>query len=82
VLNDVRQTEIETAKLLVPKPSAFDVEMATATEKKSPVIDQIPEEIIKARGGTNHSGTHTLINSIWYKEELPEQWEGVEHCTY
>jgi hypothetical protein len=47
VLNDVRPTEIETAELIVPKPSAFDVEIATK-KQKNPVIDPIPEEIIKA----------------------------------
>ena len=84
MLNDVRETEIQTAELLVPNPSSFGVEMATEKLKKekNSVIDQIPEEIIKAGGGTNHSGIHTLINSIWNKEELPEQWEGVDHFTY
>jgi hypothetical protein len=33
-VNDMRQTEIHTAKLLVPKPSAFEVEMATEKLKK------------------------------------------------
>jgi len=48
--NDVRRGEIETAELLVPKPSAFEVEMATEKLKrhKNPVNDQISEEIIKA----------------------------------
>jgi len=41
VLNDVRQNEIETAELLVPKPSAFEVEMTAGG--KNPVIVQIPE---------------------------------------
>jgi uncharacterized protein (DUF305 family) len=83
-LGDVRQTEIQTVELLVPKPNAFDVEMANEKLKrhKNPVIDQIPEEIIKAEGGTIRSGIHTLINSIWNKEELPEEWEGVDHRTY
>ena len=67
----------------MPKPSAFDVEMAT---EKNPVIDQIPEEIIKVGGGTIRSGIHNIFNyisnSIWNKEELPEQWEGADHCTY
>jgi hypothetical protein len=37
-------------ELLVPKPSAFEVEMAIekVIRYKSPGIDQIPEEIIKA----------------------------------
>jgi hypothetical protein len=39
-------------------------------------IDQIPAELIKAGGRTIHSEHHKLINSIWKKEELPEQWKG------
>jgi hypothetical protein len=40
---------------------------------KSPGIDQIPAELIKAGCGTIHSEIHRLINSIWNKEELPKQ---------
>jgi len=39
---------------------------------KSPSIDQIPEELIKAVGRTIRFETHNLINSVWNKEELPE----------
>jgi hypothetical protein len=48
--NDVRQAEINTAEPLVPEPSAFEVEMAIEKLKryKSPGIDQIPAELIKA----------------------------------
>ena len=42
---------------------------------KSPGIDQIPAELIKAGGRTNLSEIHKLINSIWNKEKLPEQWK-------
>jgi hypothetical protein len=44
-VNDVRQTEIHTAELLVPEPSAFDVEFAIEKLKshKLPGIDHIPE---------------------------------------
>jgi hypothetical protein len=42
---------------------------------KSPGIDQIPAELIKAGGRTICSEIHKLINSIWNKEELPEQWK-------
>jgi hypothetical protein len=47
--SDVRQTEIHTAELLVPEPSAFKVEMAIEKLRsyKSPGIDQIPAELIK-----------------------------------
>jgi len=50
--------------------------------EKNPVVGQIPEENTKAGGGTILSGIHTLINSIWDKEELPEEWEGIDHYTY
>ena len=53
-VSDVRETEIHVAESLVPKLSAFEVE--TAIEKlkrhKSPHIDQIPTELIKAGGKT------------------------------
>jgi hypothetical protein len=42
---------------------------------KSPGIDQIPAEMIKAGGRTILSEIHKLINSIWNKEELPERWK-------
>jgi hypothetical protein len=35
----------------------------------------IPAELIKAGGRTIRSEIHKLINSIWNKEELPEQWK-------
>ena len=76
-VNDVRQTEIHTAELLVPDLSAFEVEMAVENLKRhnSPGIDQIPAELIKAWGRTIHSEIHKLINSIWNMEELPEEWK-------
>jgi len=48
--NDVRQTEIHTAEQPMPDPSAVEVELAIERVKshKSPGIDQIPEELIKA----------------------------------
>jgi hypothetical protein len=36
---------------------------------------QIPAELIKAGGRTIHSEIHEVINSIWNKKELPEQWK-------
>jgi mannosyltransferase OCH1-like enzyme len=69
----------------VPEPSAIEVEMATEILKrhKSPGIDSITAELIKAGGRTFHSEIHKLINSIWNKEELPEQWKKyIIVCTY
>jgi len=75
-VNDVRQREIQTAELPVPEPSAFEVEKAIGKLKThtSPGIYQITAEVFKAGGRTIHSEFHKLINSIWNKEELPEQW--------
>jgi len=42
---------------------------------KSPGIDQIPAELIQAGGNTLYSEIHKLINSIWNKEELQQQWK-------
>jgi hypothetical protein len=42
---------------------------------KSPGSDQILAEMIPAGGKTLKSEIHKLINSIWDKEELPDQWK-------
>jgi len=65
-VSDVRQTYIHTAKQLVADPSACEVEMAIEKLKghKSLGTDQIPSELIKARGRTICSEIHKLINSI------------------
>jgi hypothetical protein len=75
--NNVRQTEIHTAEPLVPEPSVFEVEMAIEKLKryKSPGIDQIPADLIKAGSSKICSDIHKLINSVWNKEELREQWK-------
>ena len=41
---------------------------------KSPGIDEILAELIKAGGGTICGEIHKLITSIWKKEKLPEEW--------
>ena len=76
-VNYVRQGDIHTAEPLVPLPSAFEIEMAIEKLQRhiSPGTDQIPAELMKAGGRTIHSGIHNLTNSIWNKEELPEQWQ-------
>ena len=55
----------------------FELEMAIEKLKryKSPGIDQIPAQLIKARGGKIHSEIHKLVNSIWNKGALPEKWK-------
>jgi hypothetical protein len=42
---------------------------------KSPGSDQILVELIQARGGTLVCLIRKLINCIWNKEELPDQWK-------
>ena len=75
-VKDVRQAEIYIEPL-VPEPSAFEVELAIEKLKnhKSPDIDQIPAEVIKAGGRTIRCEILKLIISIWNKEELPDEWK-------
>ena len=42
---------------------------------KSPGVDQIPAELIKAGGRTIRCEIHKLIISIWNKGELPVEWK-------
>jgi hypothetical protein len=76
-VNEVRQTEIHTAEPLVHEPSVFEFEMAIEMLKghKSPGINQIPAELIKAGYRTIRSEIHKRNISIWNKEELPEEWK-------
>jgi len=76
-VNNVRQTEIQSAEPLVPEPSASEVELAIEKLKshKSPGIDQIPAGLIKVGGKTICCEIHKLIISIWNKEELLEEWK-------
>ena len=57
------------------EPSVFEFEIAIEKLKshKSPDIEQIPSELINAGGKTIPSEAHKLINSIWNKEEPPEE---------
>jgi hypothetical protein len=42
---------------------------------KSPGSDQTPAELIQAGGKILLSAIHKLINSVWNKEELTDQWK-------
>ena len=59
------------------EPSVFEFEMSTEKLKrhKSPGIDQIPAELTKVGSRTIRTEIHTLVNSLWNMEELPEEWE-------
>ena len=61
----------------MPEPSVLEVELAIEKLKshKSPGIDQIPAELVKAGGSTVLSAIHKLIIAIWNKEELPGKWK-------
>ena len=61
-----RQREKHVTEPLVPEPSTFEVELAVEKLKshKSPGIDQIPVELIKARDRTILYEIHKLIISI------------------
>jgi len=76
-VNDVRQTEIHTAEPLAPEPRASEFELAIEKLKsrKSPGIDQIPAELIKAGGKTICCEIHRLIIYACGVE-------GVDHFTY
>jgi hypothetical protein len=62
------------AEPLVPGPSLLEAEIATA-KLKSPGSDEILAELIQAAGEILLSAFHKLINSVWNKEELPDQWK-------
>jgi len=76
-VKDVTQAEIHTAEPLVPEPSAAEVELVIDKLKshKSPGIDQIPAELIKAGDRAIFLEIHKLITSVWKKEKLPEEWK-------
>jgi hypothetical protein len=76
-VSDVRQIELHTAEPLVPGPSRLEVEVAIAKLKKykSAGSAEIPAELIQAGGEILLSEIHKLINSVWNKEELPDQWK-------
>ena len=59
----------------MPEPSAIEVEKAIKKLKrsKSPGIDQISAELIKAGCRAIRPEIHKLVNSIRRKEELPDE---------
>jgi hypothetical protein len=69
--------DIHTAEPLVPEPSLDEVEIGIGKLKsyKSPGTDNIPAELIKARGETLCYEIHRLIFCTGNKEELPQQWK-------
>jgi hypothetical protein len=76
-VNYVRQIEVHTNEPLAPGTSHPEAEIAIAKLKryKSPGSDEILAELIQAGGETLLSMVHKLINSVWNKEELLDQWK-------
>jgi hypothetical protein len=76
-VSDVRQIEIHLAEPLLPGPSRLEVEIAIAKLKryKSPGSDEIPAELIQAGGEMLLSAIQKVIESVWNKEKLPDQWK-------
>jgi hypothetical protein len=76
-VSDIRHIEVHTTEPLIPSPSGLEVEIAFAKLKKyeSPGSDQILAQLIQAGGETLLSAIHKLFNSVWNKEELPDQWK-------
>jgi len=69
--------EFHTAEPWIPEPSGIEVEMSIIFFKKikSPGIDNIPFELIKAGGTALSKQLHKLICAIWRKEELSKEWK-------
>jgi hypothetical protein len=63
------------AEPLVPGPSRLEVEIAISKLKKykSPGSNQVPAELSQVGGEILLSAIHKLINSVWNKEDLPDQ---------
>jgi hypothetical protein len=74
-VNECRRVGKHTEERLVPSPSVSEAALATEKLKshKSPGIDQIPAELIKAEGRTFRCEIHKLIISIGNKKGLPEK---------
>jgi hypothetical protein len=69
---------IHKAELLVPESSPFQVEIAVVKKLKNyklPGSYQIPAELIQAGGEILWAEIYELINSIWNKQESPDQWK-------
>ena len=70
----VVRAEINTAKTLVRRHSAFEFETAIEKlkEHKSPGIDKIAAKLTTVQCKKFYYEIHKLINCISSKEELPE----------
>jgi hypothetical protein len=71
-VNDIRQREIHTVEPLVPKPSAFEVELDIEKPKRniSPGTGQIPAEVLQAGGKTIRSKIHNFLIPFVIRSQL------------
>jgi uncharacterized protein YaaR (DUF327 family) len=72
-ISDVRQIVVHMAEPLVPGPSRLKVEIAIAKLKKFKSASS--DQVIQAGGKILLSVIHKLINSVWNKEKLSDQWK-------
>jgi hypothetical protein len=68
--------EINIAETLIPDRSLLDVDISIVKleRHKSSVIDYISENLIQAEFKTLRYEIHKLVSSVWYKEELPDNF--------
>jgi len=65
---------MHTTGLLVSEHSLLELVLKLKVYKLL-CTDQIWAQLIQAGGNAVHSEIHRLIISIWYKEELPQEWK-------
>jgi len=61
--------------VLDPRALEFDMAIEMVKTHKSPGTDQSTIELFIAESRTIRCEIQQLINSIWNKEELPEEWK-------
>jgi len=76
-VRDVRQKDVQTAEPLVAEPRPYEIYVAIEDLKiyKSLGNAQIAADLIRTRNRLISYKIHNITNSIWNKEELPQQWK-------
>jgi hypothetical protein len=67
-------SEVHTAEPLVPGPGRLEVKIAIA-KLLLQSSDEIPEGLIQEGGKICLFVIQKLINSVWNKDKLPDQWK-------
>jgi hypothetical protein len=60
---------------MVPVALKLKLLIAKLKKYKLPGSEEIPAELIQTGSEILLSAIHKLINSVWNKEELPDQWK-------